>query len=140
MQMLSCPFEKNYCQAANSFVSVSPEAPDYQIDLQNSNFVSGSFCYFEVSVVNSTFNNDKYNYTLKAAFSGLNNVGVSISNGTSFWDAKDKFTVGSSDGYSFQYSPHNGQKLFVVVQGKSTTSGAPSMTAQFRLSKRFIGE
>jgi hypothetical protein len=38
----------------------------------------------------------------------MNNVGVSLSNGTAFWDATDKQTVGADGVYSFQYHPYGG--------------------------------
>jgi hypothetical protein len=38
----------------------------------------------------------------------MNNVGVSISNGTSYFDAADMQIVGENGVYLFEFSPHDG--------------------------------
>ena len=59
----------------------------------------------------------------------MNNVGISVSNGTSYFDAADMQIVGENGVYLFEFSPHGGQKLFVVAQGKDSSAGRPEMTA-----------
>ena len=78
-------------------------------------FVDKSVCYYKISVDNKTFSNEDYNYTLNVSLSGLDNVVVTVNNGTSFWDAINS-TTNRTD-FSLSFSPHKGQIIFLVVKG-----------------------
>jgi hypothetical protein len=91
-------------------------------------------CYYKISADNRTFSTADYNYTLSIELTGLTNVQATLTNGTSFWDAKNS-TTNKTD-FSMMFSPHKGQVIYLVVKGtmyEKYSKERPTLSAKFQL-------
>ena len=94
MQVFSCPYDSGTCGLKSSLIKLYPERPTASFSLSNYKFVNNAICYYEISVSNSTLDLKNYNYTLKLTFDTVTNVGISLNNGTNYFDADDPLSVG----------------------------------------------
>lgn len=104
------------------------------MNLDNYLFVDKSVCYYKISADNKTFSTADYNYTLSISLTGLENVVVTVTNGTSFWDATNS-TTNKTD-FSLTFSPHKGNLIYLVVKGSimdKYNKDRPKMNAMFSL-------
>jgi hypothetical protein len=71
---------------------------------------------------------------MSIALTGLSNVVVTLTNGTSFWDATSS-TTNKTD-FSLSFSPLKGQVVYLVVKGTMLdkyNKDRPKMAATFSL-------
>ena len=121
LAVFSCPFDRNMCGMDRSVIKLSPEAPSKTLNLKNYQFVANSICYYEIQFDATNFDYKNYVYEARVSFDKVVNTGLSVSNGTSFFEQTTTKSVGFTDGYRFDYDQVEGQKLFIVAQGKSST-------------------
>ena len=109
------------------------------IEISNSLFVDEETCYYQFSVPNSDMDTEKMRYFWDIEIDQLQNVVITINNGTSLTAAADDITVSFSTGYRFQFEAENNM-VFMTFTGSvpSTSNSSPLFSMSIKLRSFYI--
>ena len=133
MQQFTCPYNRQFCGASASAISMHPVLRNNLIvEIENYLYVDTAVCYYQFFVPESDLDMKNNRYFFEVEFERLSNVNAYIMNGTATETSDESISINFFSGYKFQYEAENNQ-IFMTMTGDAPDDDDDDPSFKFQI-------